>query len=133
MTQDASFQNKQLIREISRCHEGETSNEQVIDHHAFLNSQVVFPSVDEASEDGAVSPLMQDTEGNPVMRCLLLLSIPEAFRAAPHFSVVPGYAIIQSITDAGIVIDFGADHQFGLSKEQVGTVRDEILAQMEQE
>src|SRR5699024_6445121 len=115
MTQDASFpEQTDLLEKLAVATEGETSNEQVIDViRAFLNSQVGFPSADEASEDGAVSPLMlQGAEGNPVMPLLTPpAGIPEDFReAAPHVSVVPGSAIIQSITDAGIVIDFCADH-----------------------
>src|SRR5690625_1702113 len=135
MTQDASFpEQTDLLEKLAVATEGETSNEQVIDViNAFLNSQVVFPSVDEASEDGAVSPLMlQDTEGNPVMPLFTSPEgIPEDFaEAAPHVSVVPGSAIIQSITDAGMVIDFGTDRQFGLAKEQVAAVRDEIVSQL---
>src|SRR5699024_7009559 len=137
MTQDASFpEQTDLLEKLAVATEGETSNEQVIDViNAFLNSQVVFPSVDEASEDGAVHPLtLRDTKGKTVIPLFTSPEgIPEAIpEAAPHVSVVPGSAIIQSITASGIVIDFGADHQFALSKEQIGTVRDEILAQMEQ-
>src|SRR5699024_5467693 len=117
MTQDASFpEQTDLLEKLAVATEGETSNEQVIRViNAFLNSQVEYPSVDEASEDGAVSQLMlQDTEGNPVMQLFTPPEgIPEDFtEAAPHVSVVPGSAIIQSITYAGISIDVGADHHF---------------------
>lgn len=138
MTQDAAFLEPTDLREkLATATEGETTNEQVIDVvNALLNAQVVFPSVDQAGEDGSVSPLMlQDTEGNPVMPLFTdPESIPEDFtEAAPHVSVVPGSAIIQSVTDAGIVIDFGTDHQFGLAQEQIEAVREEITAQMDQE
>lgn len=135
MTQDAAFPEQTDLREkLITATDGETTNEEVVDVvNAFLNSQVVFPSVDQAGEDGSVSPLMlQDTEGNPVMPLFTdPEGIPEDFtEAAPHVSVVPGSAIIQSITDAGIVIDFGADHQFGLAQEQLEAVRSEITSQM---
>lgn len=135
MTQDSGFpEQTDLIEKLSIATDGETSNDEVVDViNALLNSQVVFPSVDKAGDDGSVSPLMlQDTEGNPVMPLFTAPEgIPEDFsEAAPHVSVVPGSAIIQSITDAGIVIDFGADHQFGLAKEQVALVRDEIVSQL---
>lgn len=138
MTQDAAFPEQTDLREkLATATTGETSNEEVVDVvNALLNSQVVFPSVDQAGEDGSVSPLMlQDTEGNPVMPLFTdPEGIPEDFtEAAPHVSVVPGSAIIQSVTDAGIVIDFGSDHQFGLAQEQVEAVRNEIIAQMGQE
>lgn len=138
MTQDAGFpEQTDLLEKLTIATGGETSNDQVVDViNAFLNSQVVFPSVDQAGEDGSVSPLMlQDTEGNPVMPLFTSPeNIPEDFtEAAPHVSVVPGSAIIQSITDAGIVIDFGADHQFGLAQEQVEAVREEIISQMDQQ
>lgn len=138
MTQDAGFpEQTDLIEKLTIATDGETNNDQVVDViNAFLNSQVVFPSVDKAGEDGSVSPLMlQDTEGNPVMPLFTSPEgIPEDFtEAAPHVSVVPGSAIIQSITDAGIVIDFGADHQFGLAQEQVEAVRQEIVSQMDQQ
>src|SRR5699024_8054582 len=125
-----------LREKLATATTGETSNEEVVDVvNSLLNSQVVFPSVDQAGEDGSVSPLMlQDTEGNPVMPLFTdPEGIPEDFtEAAPHVSVVPGSAIIQSVTDAGIVIDFGSDHQFGLAQEQVEAVRNEIIAQMGQ-
>lgn len=135
MTQDTGFpEQTNLIEKLTIATEGETSNDEVVDViNAFLNSQVVFPSVDKAGEDGSVSPLMlQDTEGNPVMPLFTSPEgIPEDFsEAAPHVSVVPGSAIIQSITDAGIVIDFGTDRQFGLGKEQVEAVRQEIITQL---
>lgn len=135
MTQDTGFpEQTDLIEKLTIATEGETSNDEVVDViNAFLNSQVVFPSVDKAGEDGSVSPLMlQDTEGNPVMPLFTSPEgIPEDFsEAAPHVSVVPGSAIIQSITDAGIVIDFGTDRQFGLGKEQVEAVRQEIITQL---
>lgn len=138
MTQDAGLpEQTDLIEKLTIATDGETNNDQVVDViNAFLNSQVVFPSVDKAGEDGSVSPLMlQDTEGNPVMPLFTSPEgIPEDFtEAAPHVSVVPGSAIIQSITDAGIVIDFGADHQFGLAQEQVEAVRQEIVSQMDQQ
>src|SRR5699024_6079182 len=101
MTQDASFpEQTDLLEKLAVATEGETSNETVIDAiNAFLNSQVVFPSADEASEDGSVSPLMpKDTEENPVMpQFTYPEGNPEYFtEAAPHVSVVPGSAIIQS-------------------------------------
>ncbi|GAA2028045.1 hypothetical protein GCM10009720_04760 [Yaniella flava] len=134
MTQDAFPEQTDLVEKLIAATAGDTSNEQVVDViNAFLNSQVVFPSVDKAGEDGSVSPLMlQDNDGNPVMPLFTSPEgIPEDFtEAAPHASVVPGSAIIQSITDAGLVIDFGADHQFGLSQEQVEAVRNEIVSQM---
>ena len=135
MTQDTGFpEQTNLIEKLTIATDGETSNDEVVDViNAFLNSQVVFPSVEKASEDGSVSPLMlQDTEGNPVMPLFTSPEgIPEDFsEAAPHVSVVPGSAIIQSITDAGIVIDFGTDRQFGLAKEQVEAVREEITTQL---
>ena len=135
MTQDTGFpEQTNLIEKLTIATDGETSNDEVVDViNAFLNSQVVFPSVDKAGEDGSVSPLMlQDTEGNPVMPLFTSPEgIPEDFsEAAPHVSVVPGSAIIQSITDAGIVIDFGTDRQFGLAKEQVEAVRQEIITQL---
>jgi hypothetical protein len=135
MTQDTGFpEQTNLIEKLTIATEGETTNDEVVDViNAFLNSQVVFPSVDKAGEDGSVSPLMlQDTDGNPVMP---LFTSPEGIpadftEAAPNVSVVPGSAIIQSITDAGIVIDFGTDRQFGLAKEQVAAVRQEIVNQL---
>lgn len=135
MTQDTGFpEQTNLIEKLTIATDGETSNDEVVDViNAFLNSQVVFPSVEKASEDGSVSPLMlQDIEGNPVMPLFTSPEgIPEDFsEAAPHVSVVPGSAIIQSITDAGIVIDFGTDRQFGLAKEQVEAVREEITTQL---
>lgn len=135
MTQDAEFpEQTDLLEKLRTATDGETGNEEVVDViNAFLNSQVVFPSVDKAGDDGSVSPLMlQDTEGNPVMPLFTSPeSIPEDFsEAAPHVSVVPGSAIIQSITDAGIVIDFGTDHQFGLGVEQIAAVREEITSQL---
>ena len=135
MTQDTGFpEQTNLIEKLTIATEGETSNDEVVDViNAFLNSQVVFPSVEKAGEDGSVSPLMlQDTEGNPVMPLFTSPEgIPEDFsEAAPHVSVVPGSASIQSITDAGIVIDFGTDRQFGLAKEQVEAVRQEITTQL---
>lgn len=136
MTQDAAFPEQTDLREklITATAGEETTNEHVVDVvNAFLNSQVVFPSVDQAGDDGSVSPLMlQDTEGNPVMPLFTdPEGIPEDFtEAAPHVSVVPGSAIIQSVTDAGIVIDFGSDHQFGLAQAQVEAVRNEIVSQM---
>lgn len=137
MTQDAEFpEQTDLLEKLRTATDGETGNEEVVDViNAFLNSQVVFPSVDKAGDDGSVSPLMlQDTEGNPVMPLFTSPeSIPEDFsEAAPHVSVVPGSAIIQSITDAGIVIDFGADHQFGLGVEQIAAVREEITSQLDE-
>lgn len=135
MTQDTGFpEQTNLIEKLTTATEGETSNDQVVDViNAFLNSQVVFPSVDKAGDDGSVSPLMlQDTDGNPVMP---LFTSPEGIpndftEAAPHVSVVPGSAIIQSVTDAGIVLDFGTDRQFGLAQEQIEAVRNEINAQL---
>jgi len=138
MTQDAEFpEQANLIEKLTIATDGEeTTNEQVVDViNAFINSQVVFPSVDKAGDDGSVSPLMlQDTDGNPVMPLFTSPdNIPEDFtEAAPHVSVVPGSAIIQSVTDAGIVIDFGTLRQFGLGKEQVAAVRDEIITQLGQ-
>lgn len=138
MTQDAGFpEQTNLVEKLTIATDGEeTTNDQVVDViNAFLNSQVVFPSVDKAGEDGSVSPLMlQDTDGNPVMPLFTSPDdIPEDFaEAAPHVSVVPGSAIIQSVTDAGLVIDFGTDRQFGLGKEQVAAVRDEINSQLGQ-
>ncbi len=137
MTQDAEFpEQTDLLEKLRTATDGETGNEEVVDViNAFLNSQVVFPSVDKAGDDGSVSPLMlQDTEGNPVMPLFTSPeSIPEDFsEAAPHVSVVPGSAIIQSITDAGIVIDFGTDHQFGLGVEQIAAVREEITSQLDE-
>lgn len=137
MTQDAEFpEQTDLLEKLRTATDGETGNEEVVDViNAFLNSQVVFPSVDKAGDDGSVSPLMlQDTEGNPVMPLFTSPeSIPEDFsEAAPHVSVVPGSAIIQSITDAGIVIDFGSDHQFGLGVEQIAAVREEITSQLDE-
>lgn len=135
MTQDTGFpEQTNLIEKLTIATEGETSNDQVVDViNAFLNSQVVFPSVDKAGDDGSVSPLMlQDTDGNPVMP---LFTSPEGIpndftEAAPHVSVVPGSAIIQSVTDAGIVLDFGTDRQFGLAQEQIEAVRNEINTQL---
>ena len=135
MTQDTGFpEQTNLIEKLTTATEGETSNDQVVDViNAFLNSQVVFPSVDKAGDDGSVSPLMlQDTDGNPVMP---LFTSPEGIpndftEAAPHVSVVPGSAIIQSVTDAGIVLDFGTDRQFGLAQEQIEAVSNEINAQL---
>lgn len=137
MTQDAAFPEQTDLREkLITATAGETSNEHVVEVvNAFLNSQVVFPSVDQAGEDGSVSPLMlQDTDGNPVMPLFTdPEGIPEDFtEAAPHVSVVPGSAIIQSVTDAGVVLDFGSDHQFGLAQEQIEAVRNEIVSQMGQ-
>jgi len=76
--------------------------------------------------------MLQDTDGNPVMPLFTSPEdIPTDFtEAAPNVSVVPGSAIIQSITDAGIVIDFGTDRQFGLAQEQVAAVRQEIVNQL---
>lgn len=137
MTQDAFPEQTDLKEKLIAATQDETGNDQVVDViNAFLNSQVVFPSVDKAGEDGSVSPLMlQDTDGNPVMPLFTDPEvIPEDFtEAAPHVSVVPGSAIIQSVSDAGIVLDFGSDHQFGLAQEQIEAVRNEIVAQMEQE
>src|SRR5690625_3794220 len=138
MTQETGFpEQTNLLEKLAIATEGETTNDQVVDViNAFLNSQVVFPSVDQAGEDGSVSPLMlQDTDGNPVMPLFTdPEGIPEDFtEAAPHVSVVPGSAIIQSVTDAGIVLDFGSDHQFGLAQEQIEAVRNEIVSQMDQE
>lgn len=138
MTQDAAFPEQTDLREkLITATAGETSNEHVVEVvNAFLNAQVVFPSVDQAGEDGSVSPLMlQDTDGNPVMPLFTdPEGIPEDFtEAAPHVSVVPGSAIIQSVTDAGVVLDFGSDHQFGLAQEQIEAVRNEIVSQMGQE
>ncbi len=136
MTQDAGFpEQTNLIEKLTIATDGEeTTNDQVVDViNAFLNSQVVFASVDKAGDDGSVSPLMlQDTEGNPVLPLFTSPEdIPEDFsEAAPHVSVVPGSAIIQSITDAGIVIDFGTPRQFGLGKDQVAAVREEIVSQL---
>ncbi|HEY4535073.1 MAG TPA: SseB family protein [Enteractinococcus sp.] len=136
MSQDAGFpEQTNLIEKLAIATDGEeTTNDQVVDViNAFLNSQVVFPSVDKAGDDGSVSPLMlQDTDGNPVMPLFTSPGdIPEDFsEAAPHVSVVPGSAIIQSVTDAGIVIDFGTTRQFGLGKEQVAAVREEIVSQL---
>ncbi|GAA4118348.1 SseB family protein [Enteractinococcus coprophilus] len=138
MTQDAGFpEQTHLIEKLTTATDGEeVTNEQVVDViNAFLNSQVVFPSVDKAGDDGSVSPLMlQDTDGNPVMPLFTSPdNIPDDFaEAAPHVSVVPGSAIIQSVTDAGIVIDFGTSRQFGLGKEQVAAVREEIISQLGQ-
>src|SRR5690625_7513425 len=70
MTQDTGFpEQTNLIEKLTIATEGETTNDEVVDDiNAFLNSQVVFPSVDRAGDDGSVSPLMlQDTDGNPVM------------------------------------------------------------------
>jgi len=135
MTQDTGFpEQTNLIEKLTIATEGETTNDEVVDViNAFLNSQVVFPSVDKAGDDGSVSPLMlQDTDGNPVMPLFTSPEdIPTDFtEAAPNVSVVPGSAIIQSITDAGIVIDFGTDRQFGLAQEQVAAVRQEIVNQL---
>ncbi|HEY4556831.1 MAG TPA: SseB family protein [Enteractinococcus sp.] len=135
MTQETGFpEQTNLLEKLAIATEGETTNDQVVDViNAFLNSQVVFPSVDKAGEDGSVSPLMlQDTDGNPVMPLFTSPEgIPDDFsEAAPHVSVVPGSAVIQSVTDAGIVIDFGSDHQFGLAKDQVDAVRREIVNQL---
>lgn len=137
MTQDAVFpEQTNLIEKLTIATDGDTTNDQVVDViNAFLNSQVVFPSVDKAGDDGSVSPLMlQDSEGNPVMPLFTSPEgIPEDFtQAAPNVSVVPGSAVIQSVTDAGIVIDFGTERQFGLAKEQVAAVREEIISQLGQ-
>ena len=138
MTQDAGFpEQTNLIDKLTIATDGEEiTNDQVVDVvNAFLNSQVVFPSVDKAGEDGSVSPLMlQDTDGNPVMPLFTSPEdIPTDFtEAAPHVSVVPGSAIIQSVTDAGIVIDFGTSRQFGLGKDQVAAIREEINTQLGQ-
>ena len=137
MTQDAGFpEQTNLIEKLTIATDGEVTNEQAVDViNAFLNSQVVFPSVNKAGEDGSVSPLMlQDTDGNPVMPLFTSPDdIPEDFtEAAPHVSVVPGSAVIQSVTDAGIVIDFGTPRQFGLGKDQVAAVRDELNSQLGQ-
>lgn len=137
MTQDAGFPAPtDLIEKLTVATEGDTTNDQVVDViNAFLNSRVVFPSADPAGEDGSVSPLMlQDSEGNPVMPLFTdPAEIPADFaEAAPHVSVVPGSAIIQSITDAGIVLDFGTSRQFGLGKEQLAVVRNEIIDQLGQ-
>ena len=138
MTQGAGFpEQTNLIEKLTIATNGEeTTNDQVVDViNAFLNSQVVFPSVDKAGDDGSVSPLMlQDTDGNPVMPLFTSPDdIPEDFaQSAPHVSVVPGSAVIQSVTDAGIVIDFGTPRQFGLGKDQVAAVRQEIITQLGQ-
>lgn len=134
MTQDAFPEQTDLKEKMITATDGEISNAEVVDVvNAFLNSQVVFPSVDQAGEDGSVNPLMlQDSEGSPVMPVFTSTEgIPEDFtEAAPHVSVVPGSAVIQSVSDAGLVIDFGADHQFALSKEQMSAIRDEIISQL---
>lgn len=137
MTQDTGFpEQTELIDKLRTATEGDSSNEKIVDVvNAFLNSQVVFPSVEKAGADGSVSPLMlQDTDGNPV---LPLFTSPEIIPAdfqesAPHVSVVPGSAVIQSVSDAGIVIDFGTDRQFGLSMDQMSAVRNEIVTQLDE-
>lgn len=137
MTQDAGFPvPTELVEKLTIATQGDTTNDQVVDViNAFLNSRVVFPSVDRAGDDGAVSPLMlQDSQGNPVMPLFTNpQEIPTDFtEAAPHISVVPGSAIIQSVTDAGIVIDFGTTRQFGLGKDQMALIREEIINQLGQ-
>ena len=136
MTQDSGFPvQADLIAKLTIATAGETSNDQVIDViNAFLNALLVFASVEKAGEDGSVSPLMlQDSEGTPIMPLFTSPEIiPDDFReAAPHVSVVPGSAVIQSVADAGVVLDFGTERQFALSKEQIGAIRDEIITQIQ--
>src|SRR5699024_7366333 len=109
MTQDASFpEQTDLLEKLAVATEGETSNEQVIDViNAFLNSQVVFPSVDEASEDGAVSPLMlQDTR---LCRCLLHLRVsqkilPNRLHTSALFLDLPLSSQLRTLASLSILV-----------------------------
>lgn len=134
MSQEAFPTQTDLKEKLVTAAEGETTTENVVQVvNEFLNSQVYLPSVEKAGEDGSVSPLLlQDTDENPVMP---LFTSPEAIpeeyaEPAPHVSVVTGAAVIQSVTNAGVVLDPGAEHQFPLSMEQMAAVREQIVAQM---
>lgn len=137
MSQEASAPQSGLKEKLVTAAEGEVTTENVVEVvNSFLNSQVYLPSVEKAGEDGSVSPLLlQDTNENPVMPLFTSAeAIPEEYtEPAPHVSVVTGAAVIQSVTNAGVVIDPGAEHQFPLSMEQMAAVREQIVSQTPEE
>ncbi|WP_258934765.1 SseB family protein [Nesterenkonia pannonica] len=130
MSQETAAPQPDLKQALLTAADGETKTEELVDVvNAFLQSQVYLPTVEQASEDGTINPLMlQDTEENAVMP---LFSSEDAIPAeyaerAPHTAVVTGVAILQSVDNAGVVIDPGADHQFPLSQEQMAAIRQQI-------
>ncbi|WP_022871821.1 SseB family protein [Nesterenkonia alba] len=129
MTEEAP-QTPDLKQALATAAEGEASTDELVGVvNAFLQSEIYLPSPQQPGEDGSVSPLMlQDQNENPV---LPLFSSPEEIPAdykerAPHVAVVSGIAILQSVTDAGIVIDPGTDHQFPLTADQMSAIREQV-------
>lgn len=132
MSQEAFAAQTDLKEKMVTAAEGETTTEEVVEVvNSFLNSEVYLPSVEEVGEDGAVSPLLlQDTDENPVLPLFTSPEIiPEEFaEPAPHVSTVTGAAVVQSVTDAGVIIDPGTEHQFPLSMEQMTAIREQIVS-----
>lgn len=137
MSQEAFADQSGLKEKMVTAADGETTTEEIVEVvNSFLNSQVYLPSVEKAGEDGSVNPLMlQDTEENPVMPLFTSPDIiPEEFaEPAPHVSVVTGAAVVQSVTNASVVIDPGSDHQFPLAQEQMAAIREQVVSQMSDE
>ena len=137
MSQEAFAEQSGLKEKMVSAADGETTTEDLVEVvNSFLNSQVYLPSVEKAGEDGSVSPLMlQDTNENPVMALFTSPDIiPEEFsEPAPHVSVVTGAAVVQSVTNAGVIIDPGSDHQFPLAQEQMSAIREQIIDQSPEE
>lgn len=137
MSQEAFAAQPGLKEKMVTAADGETTTEQLVEVvNSFLNSQVYLPSVEQPGEDGSVNPLMlQDTDENPVMP---LFSSPEEIPAeyteqAPHVAVVSGVGVLQAVTNASIIIDPGADHQFPLSLEQMAAIREQIAGQLDED
>ncbi|GAA1810061.1 SseB family protein [Nesterenkonia flava] len=129
MTQEA-FETPDLHGALQAAASDEASSDDMLGVvNAFLQSEIYLPAVAAPGEDGSVSPLMlQDEAANPV---LPLFSSPEQVPAeykeqAPHVATVSGIGVLQSVTDAGIVIDPGAAHQFAISQEQMAAIREQI-------
>lgn len=137
MSQEASAAQPGLKEKLVTAADGETTTEELVEVvNAFLNSEVYLPSVEKPGEDGSISPLMlQDTEENAVMPVFTSPDgVPEEYTEnAPHVAVVSGVAVLQSVTNAGLVIDPGAEHQFPISMEQMKLIREQIAAQMPEE
>lgn len=137
MSQEAFAAESDLKEKMVSAAEGETTTEDVVEVvNSFLNSQVYLPSVEKAGDDGSVNPLMlQDTNENPVMALFTSPEIiPEEFtEPAPHVSVVTGAAVVQSVTNAAVVIDPGSDHQFPLAQEQLAAIREQIVSQVSED
>lgn len=133
MSQETAENEPNLKDALVSATEGETTTDDLLDVvNTFLQTTVYLPSVEKPGEDGSISPLMlQDPEENPVMPLFTAPEqIPEEYgEHAPHVAVVAGMGVLQSVTNAAVIIDPGADHQFPLSQEQMAAIREQVVEQ----